>query len=776
MADIVSTLGTAYAILGFIVSSWQAYDASKEQLGVLINSTKQLLTTLNTEFRKSRLIPEKCEKPLEDLETLLRDIHRFVENEKDSGFLKMLFQKDARVFKIEAFHKRIGGCINSFQISSLLNIQTMLAESTKGQARDAEALNTYLSSLEKNNTKLLRTLEINQNNTIAMMVSLEKKLNNQSIERAEQKFYTHTLEYLTSRSGKPVKVEEWMIASFEVDYGEEIGVGGFGRVYRGTWNRTEVAIKVLQNEAGIKPSPASLLNEIEIWSTLRHPNIVQFFGANTLDDKPFIVMPYVQYNAKEFLRTRSEFDPLYILRDISLGLEYLHSRKICHGDLKAINVLVENSGRAQLCDFGLARLRADAASRTVTTGEAPQIQGSRNWMAPELLNGSRIRLPSDVYAFSMTLYELYTDEIPLFSVPYADLVDLVVRRGGRPEQPEEEDGGRPMPAQVWELAEHCWVADPRKRPTATQIHDRIKHMLSQLPPEPLNESTTVPSTSNQPQILPSRAAAPPPRPRRDEGTSPNTGDPSQPDELSSVLSDTAAQLEGVIAHDDHLDSFSLRQDWDLGADDFRRLEELQNNIISIREKTLGATHPDTLAAVLNLASTYHRMGKYALAASLQTRVIDMRKQVLGADHYDTLTAMCNLAATNRNLGRLEEAVALGKQVVICRTKALGRTNLKTLSAMHGVGLTYYQSQQYEIAQVVQRIVFDERKKILGKKHNDTLIAMECLAKTYHHLGRSDEARKLASKVLQRRKETLGKDHPHTLATSETLSMMSPNQA
>jgi hypothetical protein len=60
-----------------------------------------------------------------------------------------------------------------------------------------------------------------------MMVSIQKQLNNsQNVDRAEQKFYTHTLEYLTSRSGKPVKVEDWMIASFEVEYGEEIGAGG----------------------------------------------------------------------------------------------------------------------------------------------------------------------------------------------------------------------------------------------------------------------------------------------------------------------------------------------------------------------------------------------------------------------------------------------------------------------------------------------------------------------------------------------------------------------
>ncbi|KAJ7153299.1 kinase-like domain-containing protein, partial [Mycena filopes] len=146
--------------------------------------------------------------------------------------------------------------------------------------------------------------------------------------------------------------------------------------------------------------------EIDLWSTFRHPHILQFLGANTLDDKPFIVMPYVQYNAREFLRVHSERDPLHILRDISLGLQYLHSRKICHGDLKAINVLVDPVGKALLCDFGLARLRADAASRTRATVDTSELLGSRNWMAPELLTGGRYRVSADVYAFGMTLYEV----------------------------------------------------------------------------------------------------------------------------------------------------------------------------------------------------------------------------------------------------------------------------------------------------------------------------------------------------------------------------------
>jgi hypothetical protein len=59
-----------------------------------------------------------------------------------------------------------------------------------------------------------------------MMVSIQKQLNHHKVDHAEQSFYTHTLEYLTSRSGQNVAVEDWMISAFEVDYGPEIGRGG----------------------------------------------------------------------------------------------------------------------------------------------------------------------------------------------------------------------------------------------------------------------------------------------------------------------------------------------------------------------------------------------------------------------------------------------------------------------------------------------------------------------------------------------------------------------
>jgi serine/threonine protein kinase len=69
-----------------------------------------------------------------------------------------------------------------------------------------------------------------------------------------------------------------------------------------------------------------------------------------------------------------------------------------------LNVLIDDSGKAVLCDFGLSRVKADVTSRTVrATGG---VVGSRNWMAPEQLLGGLLEKPCDIYAFGMTTYEV----------------------------------------------------------------------------------------------------------------------------------------------------------------------------------------------------------------------------------------------------------------------------------------------------------------------------------------------------------------------------------
>src|ERR1700683_4753459 len=101
------------------------------------------------------------------------------------------------------------------------------------------------------------------------------------------------------------------------------------------------------------------------------------------------------------------------LHHVSLDLVYLHSWHIFHGDLKAVNIyawvdhwlfltnilqlniLIDGSGKAVLCDFGLSRIKADATSRTAVQSDGGSIIGSRNWMAPEQLLGRPLKKPCD---------------------------------------------------------------------------------------------------------------------------------------------------------------------------------------------------------------------------------------------------------------------------------------------------------------------------------------------------------------------------------------------
>lgn len=109
---------------------------------------------------------------------------------------------------------------------------------------------------------------------VALKVCLQRQVNNRADDSREQQFLSHVLEYLNSYSGYHVKIESWMITSYEVEFGHRIGVGGLyvttsvssdvsfikrfvngsGEVYKGIWNKTHVAIKVLVLQSGIIPS------------------------------------------------------------------------------------------------------------------------------------------------------------------------------------------------------------------------------------------------------------------------------------------------------------------------------------------------------------------------------------------------------------------------------------------------------------------------------------------------------------------------------------------
>ena len=192
-----------------------------------------------------------------------------------------------------------------------------------------------------------------------------------------------------------------------------VGAGGMSTIYLGEQLSLgrEVAIKVMLPEAlGDEVSRRRFENEARTVARLDHPNIVGIHDVGrTRDGLPYYSMPYL---ARGHLGQRDlagdETAVREILRGLLSALQYAHSRGIVHRDVKAENVLFDDSGRPLLADFGIA-LRRGYGSRVTTVGLAV---GSTAYMPPEQARGEGVDARADLYSVGVLAWEMLVGTLP----------------------------------------------------------------------------------------------------------------------------------------------------------------------------------------------------------------------------------------------------------------------------------------------------------------------------------------------------------------------------
>ena len=200
---------------------------------------------------------------------------------------------------------------------------------------------------------------------------------------------------------------------------ERLGRGGMADVYKGYHPRLEryVALKVLhphliEGEDFLK----RFEREAKTVAALRHPNIVQVFDFDVEDDIYYMVMEFIDGGSlKEKLHDLAGDNKLlhqkevnHIFKQIANALGYAHERGMLHRDVKPSNILLDESGKAYLTDFGIAKIMSGSTQLTATG----TLIGTPAYMSPEQCKGIEASTPSDIYSLGVVLYEMVVGNVP----------------------------------------------------------------------------------------------------------------------------------------------------------------------------------------------------------------------------------------------------------------------------------------------------------------------------------------------------------------------------
>ena len=195
----------------------------------------------------------------------------------------------------------------------------------------------------------------------------------------------------------------------------KIGVGGMADVYKGedTLLGRPVAIKILHaNFASDDEFVSRFKREAQAAGKLNHPNIVNMYYVGYDQDMHYIIMEYVDGETlKEYITRHHRLsidEAVKITISIGEGLEHAHAMGIVHCDIKPHNVIITNTGRVKVTDFGIAR----AMNSTNTVMYTNSIMGSAHYLSPEQASGKSVDGNTDIYSLGVVLYEMLTGKVP----------------------------------------------------------------------------------------------------------------------------------------------------------------------------------------------------------------------------------------------------------------------------------------------------------------------------------------------------------------------------
>ncbi|KAK8470562.1 hypothetical protein PHAVU_004G177800 [Phaseolus vulgaris] len=259
-----------------------------------------------------------------------------------------------------------------------------------------------------------RLMEMEQNRIREEIAALEAQKRMSHVERKKPSEGFGTAMY------RRYSIEEIEKATNMFSDSVKIGEGGYGPVYRGELDCTQVAIKVLKPDAD--QGREQFQQEVEVLSCIRHPNMVLLVGA--CPEYGCLVYEYMANGSLDdcLFRKGSSRPALpwqlrfQIAAEIATGLLFLHQTKpepLVHRDLKPGNILLDRNYVSKISDVGLARLVPPSVADTVTQYRMTSTAGTFCYIDPEYQQTGMLGIKSDIYSLGIMLLQLVTAKPPM---------------------------------------------------------------------------------------------------------------------------------------------------------------------------------------------------------------------------------------------------------------------------------------------------------------------------------------------------------------------------
>lgn len=220
-----------------------------------------------------------------------------------------------------------------------------------------------------------------------------------------------------------------------------------------------------------------MFNEINYLKKARHPNILMFIGVGMDPSSNLLLLTELceENSLKAFLKKQpgklSFNGKCKVLFDVAKAMLYMHSQwpPVIHRDIKSENIFVTATGTAKLGDFGISKVTCEDPEKEYRT----ETVGTLQYMAPECMHSSNYSTASDIYAFGVVGWELFTEEQPHEGKYEFELINSVVNKSDLLNVAKIKAA---IPKELKDLISKCLSYQPNERPSAEQICEVLRDL------------------------------------------------------------------------------------------------------------------------------------------------------------------------------------------------------------------------------------------------------------------------------------------------------------